>query len=111
MFDEPTELQIVRKTKKQIRVEVEKRWKAWNEFIIHLVLYMTIMGALWLVWFQLNGRVIFWPLLLSALWGVAVFGHAVSYYQSYGRGATRRDQKLEREVDKIYQDIKQNGKS
>jgi membrane protein DedA with SNARE-associated domain len=61
------------------------------------------------IWYQLNGRLIIWPLLLSALWGLAVIGHGVSYYQGYGKGAKRREQKLEREVEAIYHQQHQNG--
>lgn len=109
MLDEPTEFKIERKTKRQIRLDVEKRWKARNEFIIHLVLYLAIMGTLWVIWYQLNGRVIIWPLLLSALWGLAVFGHGITYYQAYGAGAKHRAEKLEREVEKIYREQTPNS--
>lgn len=110
MLDETTEFKQERKTKYQIRLEVEKRWKARNEVIVHLVLFVAVMGTLWLVWFQLNGRNMIWPLLLTTVWGLAVVGHGLTYYQSYGGGAKRRAQQLEREVEAIYQRQKHNGK-
>ena len=51
------------------------------EFRSHLIVYVVIIGTLWLIWF-LTGQGYMWPVWPMAGWGVGLVFHYVFEYRS-----------------------------
>jgi hypothetical protein len=51
------------------------------EFRSHLIVYVVIIGTLWLIWF-LTGQGYMWPVWPMAGWGAGLVFHYVFEYRS-----------------------------
>ena len=51
------------------------------EFRSHLIVYVVVIGALWIIWF-LTGARYMWPVWPMAGWGIGLILHYVFEYRS-----------------------------
>jgi 2TM domain len=100
-----------------IRRQIEKRFKERQGFFIHLTAYVLTNLMLWGLWAlltpvsvvtstpggivsQTGGAGFPWPLFVSVGWGIGLVGHLLNYYNKYGGGAERREEAIEREIER-----------
>jgi hypothetical protein len=80
----------------QRREQAIKRIKAKNDFIVHLLIYLTINAMIVFTWaFTWTG--FFWPIFPIVLWGIGLVAHA---YQVYG-GPGYSEERIQREIEKL----------
>jgi hypothetical protein len=96
----------------EIRARVQERFNKQKELSIHGMVYIVINLLVWGLW--LSGLAyeipvvagiadaFQWlvPLVVTIGWGVGLAAHALDYYYSVGGGARRRDQVIEREIER-----------
>jgi serine/threonine protein kinase len=102
----------------RIRRRIEKQYKERQGLIIHFVAYLLVNLMLWGIWAtDLLGPIIQqeapdaaniilgfpWPLFVTFGWGIGMVAHFMDYYSKYGSGATRREQAIQREIEKYRQ--------
>jgi hypothetical protein len=99
-----------------IRRRVEKRFKERQELLIHVAVFVIANLAFWLFWLFLapagstssfpgseptsQPGAFPWPLIINLGWGVGIVSHFLWYYYKYGGGAERREQAIEREIER-----------
>jgi len=83
----------------KVRREVQKQMKARREFASHLSIYLAVNGGVIAIWL-FTGAGFFWPFFPLFLWGMGVFGQGYEYYDKYGGGRERREEMIEREVER-----------
>jgi hypothetical protein len=99
-----------------IRRRVEKRFKERQELLIHFAVFVIANLGIWLFWLLINPVVSVssfsdgqetslplpfpWPLIVTLGWGIGMVSHFLSYYYKYGGGAERREQAIEREIER-----------
>jgi hypothetical protein len=103
----------------RIRRRIEKRYKERGAFLTHFAIYVVINALLWGIWAfaqpsmlpsvqalgglppeAIEGMMLPWPLIVTLAWGIGVLSHFISYYNKYGPGADRREQAIEREIER-----------
>lgn len=85
----------------QIRRRIEKRHKELNEFRTHVVIYLMINLLFYFIWLGLGFmRQVPWPLFVTFGWGIGVVANYLEYNHKYGRAAERREQEIQREVER-----------
>lgn len=89
----------------EARANVEHRQKARMELIIHIIMYIVLIGSMWVIWFALRGRFA-WPALPTIVWGVALFFHGLSYRNDYGAGAHKRREQTRKAISAEYERLK-----
>jgi tRNA A-37 threonylcarbamoyl transferase component Bud32 len=99
----------------RIRRRVEKRFKERQGLIIHFVAYVMVNFMLWAIW--AGGSItsliqaqepsiptgmlgLPWPLFVTIGWGIGMISHYINYYSKYGSGAERREQAIQREIER-----------
>jgi tRNA A-37 threonylcarbamoyl transferase component Bud32 len=102
----------------RIRRRIEKRYKERQGLIIHFVAYLLVNLMLWGMWAtDILGPILEaeapeaanivmnfpWPLLVTFGWGIGMVAHFLDYYSKYGPGAERREQTIQREIEKYRQ--------
>jgi hypothetical protein len=100
-----------------IRRKVEQRFQQRNAFYTHLAVYTLVSILLWLIYgftAGLAGQFINvpvlglllpivsfpWPLIVMAGWGIGLVAHGLNYYSRYGEGAIRRQEAIQREIER-----------
>lgn len=81
------------------RRRVMKRMKERQEFIGHLGTYITVNAFLIGIWF-FTGVGFFWPFFPLFFWGLGLATQGIQYYNKYGPGATKREGKIQDEIDR-----------
>lgn len=81
------------------RRRVIKRMKERQEFVGHLATYITVNAGLIGLWF-FTGAGFFWPFFPIFFWGMGLVTQGVQYYNSYGPGAVKFDNRIEEEVNR-----------
>ncbi len=88
----------------RIRRRIEQRMKKRGELITHLVIYSVVNIVLWIIWLNSgieDGAFSFpWPIFVTFFWGIGAVSNIVEYYQQHGAGAQRREEQIQRELDR-----------
>jgi len=98
-----------------VRADVEKRFKARMDFVVHAAMYVPFNALAWVIWFGLShGEGSPWlPIAFSSLWGVGLAAHAVETFftarQSVRETAIREE--MEREWRHIHGEDKLKHKA
>src|SRR5258706_2640601 len=79
----------------EIRRRVEKRYKKRQELISNVVSYILVNVGLW-VFFGKDG----WVMWVTFGWGIYVVSNIMEYYNKYGPGAQRKEEEIQREIDR-----------
>ncbi len=79
----------------EIRKRIEKRYKKRQELILHIVSYILTNLMLW--YFFGNAG---WILWVTFGWGIGLVTSIIDYYNKYGPGAQRREDEIQREIDR-----------
>ena len=104
-----------------IRKRIEKRFKARQELRIHAAAFVLTNVCLWIFWLLItpsgitaapNGIVTTtpvmgfpWPLFVTAGWGIGIVAHILNYYSKYGGGAERREEAIQREIERYHERV------
>lgn len=89
----PSQLEI------EIRRRVEAKYDERNGLLIHLISYAGVNVLLWLIWLDSSGGFP-WPLFVSFFWGIGMAGHLLDYYNKYGGGAQKREERIQEEIQR-----------
>ncbi len=73
-----------------------ERIKAKNDFLIHLVIYLTVNAMLVAIW-AFTGAGFFWPIFPLVGWGVGV---VINGYVAY-RGNVYTEERIQREMQDL----------
>ena len=97
----------------RIRLRIEKKFKERQGLISHLVSYVSVNLVLWLIWLfssqsDLSGWLggsrsefpLPWPIFVTFFWGIGMVAHYADYNNKYGRGADRREEAIQREIER-----------
>jgi hypothetical protein len=85
---------------KRIRQEIEKRFKEREGLVIHAGIFIIINAMLWLIYLASGGDGFPWPLIVTLGWGSGMFAHVYDYYNKFGGGAQRREDAIQREIER-----------
>lgn len=107
------EVQVPLSEEARIRQRIEKRYKERQGLIMNVTAYVLVNIMLWSIWFfssqsdfialgeGARGEFPFpWPIFPFLGWGIGVVAHSIDYYSKYGRGADRREQAIQREIER-----------
>lgn len=90
----------------RLRLRIELRRKLYRDFFGHLVVFVGVNIVLWSVW-GVNiasgtdpEALLPWPLFVTLFWGVGLIAQGYQLYQTLGAGAARREQALQREIER-----------
>ncbi len=78
----------------EIRKRVEKRYKKRQDLMIHIASYVITNLMLWFFFHDT------WVLWVTFGWGIGVVSNIIDYYTKYGPGAQRKEDEIQREVDR-----------
>jgi len=78
----------------EIRKRVEKRYKKRQDLMIHIASYVITNLMLWFFFHDT------WVLWVTFGWGIGVVSNIIDYYTKYGPGAQRKEDDIQREVDR-----------
>ncbi len=78
----------------EIRRRIEKRYKKRQELYIHIASYVVTNLFLWFFFHDS------WVLWVTFGWGIGVVSNIIEYYNKYGAGAQRREDAIQREVER-----------
>ena len=78
----------------EIRRRVEQRYKKRQELYIHIASYVITNLMLWFFFHDS------WVLWVTFGWGIGVISNVFDYYTKYGAGAQRREDEIEREIER-----------
>jgi hypothetical protein len=85
----------------EARERVLKRMKKRRGFYEHLAWYVGVNLIFWVMWMLSGGWGFPWPLIIMLLWGIGLVSDAVeTYYQSNPEIQLRREQAIEREIER-----------
>lgn len=84
----------------KIRLKIEKRYKQRGELVIHTIAFILTNIMLWLFWMFTGGDYFPWPMFVTFGWGIGWISHIIEYYNKYGAGADRREDAIQREVER-----------
>ena len=73
---------------------IEKRYKKRQELIMHIVSYVIVNAMLWFFFHQS------WMIWVTFGWGIGVVSNIIDYYSKYGPGAQRKEDEIQREIDR-----------
>ncbi len=107
----------------RIRKRIERRFKERQGLLSHFMIFVVMNILFWGLW--ANGlqdmaitaikgtpnvdipaaalqtaKDIPWPLFITLPWGIGIISHIFTYYNKYGPGAQRREEAIEREIDR-----------
>lgn len=77
-----------------IRKRIEKRYKKRQDLLVHIASYVITNLMLWFFFHDT------WVLWVTFGWGIGVVSNIIEYYNKYGGGAQRREDEIQREVDR-----------
>ena len=83
----------------RLRRRVEKRLEERRDFFGHLTAYVMVNLMLWTIW-ALTGGGHPWPIYPMFGWGIGITIHFITYYTEHGAGRERREQFIQREIDR-----------
>jgi serine/threonine protein kinase len=83
-----------------IRRRIEKKFKDRQELRVHFVIYLMVNLMLWGIWALTTFMGFPWPLIVMAGWGIGMVAHVMEYNHKHGRGAARREQEIQRELER-----------
>lgn len=86
----------------RIRERIEKKYKERAGLIAHAIPFVLVNIALWLLYAFTSspGDNFPWPMFVTFFWGIGMVSHFFSYYNKYGGGAMRREEAIQREVER-----------
>jgi hypothetical protein len=87
----------------KIRQRIEKRMKKREEVIQHGVAFVLVNAMMWGIYVFSGGLAegsFPWPIFVTFGWGIGMVTHYLEYYNKYGMGAERREDQIEREVER-----------
>jgi 2TM domain-containing protein len=84
---------------KRIRHQIEKRYEDRQGLIIHASIFVLVNLAIWLIWLFTMPEFPF-ALIVTLGWGSGMLAHFLSYYYKYGKGADRREEAIQREIER-----------
>ncbi|MCY3918014.1 MAG: 2TM domain-containing protein [Chloroflexi bacterium] len=92
-----------RKNRTQLEIEIRRRVEAKyderNALLIHLISYAGVNVLVWMIWLFAAGGFP-WPLFVTFFWGIGMAGHLLDYYNKYGGGAQKREERIQEEVQR-----------
>jgi len=83
----------------RVRKQIEKRYEERQGLIIHAVIFVMVNIAMWLVWYYAQVDFPF-PIIITMGWGSGMLAHFLTYYYKFGGGAAKRDEAIEREIER-----------
>lgn len=85
----------------EIRRRVEAKYDERNSLLIHLISYAGVNVLVWMIWLFADGAGGFpWPLFVTFFWGIGMAGHLLDYYNKFGGGAQKREERIQEEVQR-----------
>lgn len=84
----------------KIRLKIEQRYKKRGEVMVHTVAFVLGNLMVWAIWWLTGGDYFPWPLFVTFGWGIGWISHIMEYYNKYGGGAERREDAIQREVER-----------
>lgn len=101
----------------KIRKQIERRFKERQALWIHFTAFLLTNIMLWAFWALITPtgadvvrpggetirqvvNVFPWPLIVTLGWSVGIAAHAITYYNKYGGGAQRREDAIQREIER-----------
>jgi serine/threonine protein kinase len=105
------EVQIPVSEETRIRQRIEKRYKERQGLVVNFTAYVLVNIMLWSIWFFSSqsdfaalgsgGEFPFpWPIFPFLGWGIGLVAHSIEYYSKYGGGASRREEAIQREIER-----------
>lgn len=82
-----------------IRRRVMKRMEEQQGLMIHAAVFIVSNVIVWIVGI-IVGFPMWIPPVVTAGWGIGMFAHAASYWTEYGGGAIRRENTIQREIER-----------
>ena len=89
--------------RRRVEKRVRKRREEFQGLMWHIVIFVLINS--WLFGFgdwigqALEGNITF-PSIITFFWGIGLFSHFFDYYNKYGPGYRRRENLIEREIER-----------
>ncbi len=86
----------------RIRERIEKKYKERAGLIAHAIPFVLVNIALWMIFFFTSspGDNFPWPMFVTFFWGIGMVSHFFAYYNRHGGGAMRREEAIQREVER-----------
>ncbi len=84
----------------RIRARIEKKYKERSGLIAHAIPYVIVNLVLWSIYFSTDAGGFPWPMFVTFFWGIGFVSHFFAYYSKYGGGATRREEAIQREIER-----------
>jgi len=97
----------------RIRRRIEKRYKERQGLVINITAFVLVNIMLWSIWFFSSQSEFIalgegtsaefpfpWPIFPFLGWGIGLVAHFIEYSSKYGRGAERREEAIEREIER-----------
>jgi len=96
----------------RLRRRILLRRKMYREFFGHLAIFAIVNILLWSIWYAstIDGTTIIivgfgeinfpWPIVVTLFWGFNLVSHGIRVYRSSGHAVARREQSLQREVER-----------
>ena len=78
----------------EIRRRVEKRLKKRQDLMIHIASFVVANAVFWIMFHDS------WVLWITFGWGIGVVSNIIDYYTKYGPGAQRKEDDIQREIDR-----------
>lgn len=93
----------------RIRQRVEKRMEERNGLIGHVMSYVFVIAMMWFIWLSGGADGHPWPIWVMGGWGIGVASHAASFYFEHGRGRDRREDAIQREIERERERMYRSG--
>lgn len=90
----------------EIEARIRKRVQRWinkrNEFMGHLIAYITGNALVWSIWAFSGGHGdgLPWPLWVTFVWGIGLVAHALDTWQHSPAFQARSEMTIQREVER-----------
>jgi serine/threonine protein kinase len=82
-----------------IRKRIEKKYQERSGLVAHAIPYIIVNMVLWSIYFS-SGAGFPWPMFVTFFWGIGFVSHFFAYYNKYGGGAMRREEAIQREIER-----------
>ncbi len=86
----------------RVRKRIEKKYKERAGLVAHAIPYVIVNAVLWMIWALTSspGDAFPWPMFVTFFWGIGMVSHFFAYYNKYGGGANRREEAIQREIER-----------
>ncbi|MDX1994884.1 MAG: 2TM domain-containing protein [bacterium] len=84
----------------ELRKKVLKKFEERRALFIHAGIYLFCNALFILGWLGDGAEDFPGPLIITFFWGIGMVAHVLSYYNTYGQGALRREEQIQREIER-----------